>query len=507
MTKKRPPAGKPAFQYLHLKGAALWDILSDAVRNYSRNHDGNQAAAIAFYAVVSMIPLFILTLWVVGTVFGSNPRLQQELIDQIQQFSPYFSNDLLDQIGRIEQKTTILGWVGVITLLWSSTLIFDSIQTAFKAIFRTSRERNYFVLKGLAVAMIPLGWMVGMASMAVTYLASVLEAHPFVSDLRSQLGLFVQNAFVEYVLPFSVMTAFFSIVYKVVPAGRISWGNALAGGVLFSAMMEIVKHVFAWYMSGASSYGVIYGSLQTVVVLVLWVFYMALLLLFCAELISSYRRRPLILLEKVLRAEKKQTVLNERLFRRFGRVYRRGEYIFREGDEGSEIFYILLGGVQVEKKAASVAKVLAEMGPGQYFGEMAALLQKPRTASVRAVEDSEIAVISASTFRNLLRESNEISLMMLNEFSRRIGQTNEQLDALTQEWIKSTAVLYFCGRREASEIEKSVRHLAHITGKPPEDIRHALEGLQKEGILRVRDGCVADCDPAKVFDSPRSAVA
>ena len=82
----------------------------------------------------------------------------------------------------------------------------------------------------------------------------------------------------------------------------------------------------------------------------------------------------------------------------------------------------------MEKEAGQVKKILAQLGRGEYIGEIAALIEAPRTASVVTVQDSRIAVINEGTFRNLLRESDQIALFMLKEFSRRIRHTNEALD-------------------------------------------------------------------------------
>jgi len=90
--------------------------------------------------------------------------------------------------------------------------------------------------------------------------------------------------------------------------------------------------------------------------------------------------------------------IEERLFRKFGRMYPKDAYVFRQGDTGQEMYYILMGNMRVEKTAGQIKKVLAEMGPGEYFGEMAALIEAPRTASVQATEDSNVAVIDSDHF-------------------------------------------------------------------------------------------------------------
>jgi CRP-like cAMP-binding protein len=246
---------------------------------------------------------------------------------------------------------------------------------------------------------------------------------------------------------------------------------------------------------------VIFGSLETVVILVIWVFYMALILLFCAELISSHRRRNLILLEKAfLKPRKKVMRIEERMFRKFGRIYTKGSYIFREGDTGREMYYILTGNVRVEKSAGQVKKVLAEMGPGEYFGEMAALIEAPRSASALAAEDSNVAVIDGNTFRNLLQESGDVSLFMLKEFSNRIKHTNLALEELTRSWIRLIAVLYFLNEWPLPPDRNPVEELCRYTRKEPGEIQQVLKALEDQDVITIRDGQISEFRKDRAWD-------
>jgi len=283
--------------------------------------------------------------------------------------------------------------------------------------------------------------------------------------------------------------------------GRISWGNALSGGILFSALMELAKHFFMPYIASSPSYGIIYGSLQTIVVLVVWVYYAALILLLCAELISSYRRRAVILLERIFTKSGRSFDLEERLFRKFGKIYKKGEYVFREGDTGGDIFYVLIGGVVVEKRTGPTTKVLSELGPGQYFGEMAAMTGEARTASIKALEDSEIAVIDIDTFKASLFESHEIALIMLRELSHRIKQTNRHIEVLTQEWMKYAAVLYFVKNWPLQKNQDPVKDLAGMTGKDETEIGEVLREMEQNGILLRRESRLCGFDREKAFNS------
>ena len=179
-----------------------------------------------------------------------------------------------------------------------------------------------------------------------------------------------RGTFFPYLLPYLVTVLYFTVVYKVIPSGNVGLMSALIGSAIFSALMEIAKQFFTWYVANYTAYNVIFGSLEAVVILVIWVFYIALIFLFCAELISSYQRRDMILIEKtLLKSGKDRTRDDERLLRKFGRTFGRDEYIFREGDIGRDIFYILNGRIRMEKGAGQTRKVLAEAGPGEYFGK------------------------------------------------------------------------------------------------------------------------------------------
>ncbi len=485
-------------RYARLTIAGVRDILRDTVKNYESNGDTNQAAAISLYAILSIIPLFILTVLVAGKFFGTYPNIQQEILEGIRELHPYFSEDLLDQLGRIDEKKNVLGWVGIITLIWFSSMIFSAIETAFNLIFRAKSYRNYIPSKLLAIAMIPMMWAVGIASVGVTSVTAILAQQPTI--FKGEI-LIIHSFFFRYALPYLITVLFFTIVYKVIPPVRISWWSALIGSAIFSVLMEMAKHFFGWYVSHYTSYNVIFGSLQTVVILVIWVFYMALILLFCAEIISSYQRRDMILLEKaLLKPGTDRAATDEQLFRKFGHIYPKEEYIFKEGDPGREMYYILNGRVRLEKRAGQVKKVIAELEPGAYFGEMSALIDAPRTASAIASEACHLAAIDGDTFRHLIRESGEMSLFMLKEFSRRIKNTNAALEELTQEWIKLMAVLYFFKEWPLEAGRIPAVELAGYTGKDPIDIAEVLKDLRDEGVIVLQEGQVTGFIKEKAWD-------
>jgi len=296
----------------------------------------------------------------------------------------------------------------------------------------------------------------------------------------------------RYLVPYLITTIFFIAVYRAIPTAKVRLSVAAAGSAIFALLAEIAKQFFTWYAANYTRYDVIFGSLEAVVILVIGVFYIALIFLFCAEIMSSFQRRDIILLEKaILKPHKNILKVDERLFKKFGRAYEKGSIIFNEGDSGHEMFYVLSGHIFLEKVDCQVKKVLAEMGPGQYFGEMAALIDISRSATARAVEDSHLAVIDGNTFRDMLRESREVGIHMLREFSRRLKNSNKALEELTNLWIRMAVVIHFIDN-PAANIEEHLPRLSAITKKGPAEVRGILNEIAGEGMLIIEKGCVTE---------------
>jgi CRP/FNR family cyclic AMP-dependent transcriptional regulator len=114
-----------------------------------------------------------------------------------------------------------------------------------------------------------------------------------------------------------------------------------------------------------------------------------------------------------------------------GTVSRRfagGDVIVKEGEQAVAFFFVLSGRVEVVKGAEGPSpKVLTTMGPGDFFGEMALIDDYPRSATVRALEDTECLELWRWDFRYELHRSPSMAVEMLPDLSRRLRQTNTQL--------------------------------------------------------------------------------
>jgi CRP-like cAMP-binding protein len=122
--------------------------------------------------------------------------------------------------------------------------------------------------------------------------------------------------------------------------------------------------------------------------------------------------------------------VSDTLLERFGRFYPAGTVLFREGDVGHEMYVIHAGKVELTRNFRDRVTTLAVLPPGEFFGEMAIINQKPRSATATVVEDATLLVIDPRTFEAMIRGKAEIAVRLIRTLAARLEQANQQIELL-----------------------------------------------------------------------------
>ena len=175
------------------------------------------------------------------------------------------------------------------------------------------------------------------------------------------------------------------------------------------------------------------------------------------------------------------------MFAKFGKRFPLGTVLFREGDRGEEMFILQSGKVKISKKIRGVEKTLATLEKGEFFGEMAILNDKPRSASAETIEDSDMLVIDRKTFETLLRSNVEIAIRFIKRLADRLRETNDQMEALmirdnTSRLVNILAKLV---REKKGAVAVSIEELAGMAGIEGEQAKLILEKLASVRILTL----------------------
>jgi len=180
---------------------------------------------------------------------------------------------------------------------------------------------------------------------------------------------------------------------------------------------------------------------------------------------------------------------------RFGRNFPTNTLLFHEGDLGREMYVIQSGRVQITRFIQGRSAVLADLGPGDFFGEMALLNHRPRSAAATAVEPTVALVMDSDTFRAMIASNTEIALRVLKKLAHRLEMANTQIELLLVQDANHRVVY-------------TLRKMAELTGKPegagimvPTSVPELAgrlgldEGQVKTSILRLQEAQLVQAKP------------
>ncbi len=192
----------------------------------------------------------------------------------------------------------------------------------------------------------------------------------------------------------------------------------------------------------------------------------------------------------------------DQLFARFGKSCPTGTVLFREGDEGTTMYVLQSGRVRISKDSKDGSKTLAVLGPGEFFGEMAILNRKPRTASAEVVEAARLLVLDAKTFEAMVLSNVEIAVRLIKKLARRLDNADTLIEILMHRDPKARVILGLSREAEQGGIEQddgsvlvplSRDDLARQVGLTPEEIADVLSRLTRLRMVQeTPDGFVIE---------------
>jgi len=268
---------------------SLRSVLKDSIISFREDGCLNLSAAIAFYAILAIIPVLYLVVSIIGFFLGSEGEALPKISALVTQLIPFISTMVLREVGRINLGSGFFAWFALLFMLWSSTLIFNSLEFSLKRVFKVENRRPFWVSKIMSLLFVPVA---GLIFLLLQTFHLFVDAFIGLSNYLSIAipPLFLNNIVLKYISPFLLTFLLLTALYVIVPPGKPFLRQSMAGGFLCAVLLEAAKHAFRWSVSRNPHYGLIYGSLNTIILMVLWIFYASAIFLFCAEIIAAYRK-------------------------------------------------------------------------------------------------------------------------------------------------------------------------------------------------------------------------
>jgi len=249
------------------------------------------AGAVAYYALLSILPLLILMVIALSHVIDQDVLLAT-LRRALQYVVPGAGEAVVVELSAFLDHREVIGWVLFITMLFFSSLGFKVLENAISVIFlhRVQKRRRHFLVSLL----LPFGYIVFIGALlfvGTSVIANlvtiggenlVIFGHIWSLSGFSRLLIYIAGALGEILL--------ISAIYYFMPVGRLTAQHALIGGATAGLLWEFIRHALGWYFGTLSQVSVMYGSLSTAIIVLLSLEVAATLLLLGAQVIAEYER-------------------------------------------------------------------------------------------------------------------------------------------------------------------------------------------------------------------------
>jgi len=264
---------------------------AQTVRAFRANQGLLLAGGVAYYTLLSIVPLMILLVIILSHVIDAE-ELMSTLARYLGNVVPGQSGPLIDELRAFIAHREVIGWTLAVTLIFFSSLAFSVLENAMSVIFyhRVLTKHRPFVVSVLIPYLYIL--FLGIGLLVVTLVAGALQAlgQSNLDVLGHDWSLSGVSRTLLYLIGIAGEVLMLASIYFVMPVGRLSWRHALIGGVSAAVLWEISRHLLVWYLTTLSQVQTVYGSLTTAIVVLLSLEIAAIVLLFGAQVIAEYER-------------------------------------------------------------------------------------------------------------------------------------------------------------------------------------------------------------------------
>jgi membrane protein len=284
---------------------STFDLLKQTATEWIDQDVSSLGAALAFYTLFAIAPLFVIVLGVAGLWFGEEAA-RRELFSQISGLVGSAGGEAIQALVSAALKPKTGAWtsvVAVVAFFVGATGVFVQLQDALNSVWRVRRMPGRGVRNFIKARLLSFALLAGIGFLLLVSL--ILDAG------LSGLGKFMFRSppaqetlwqGVNFVVSFGVITLLFAMLFKVLPDAKIAWRDVWIGAIITALLFNLGKLLFGLYL-GRSSVISAYGAAGSLVVVLLWVYYSAQILLFGAQFTQIYSNRYGSHIEPVAGAE------------------------------------------------------------------------------------------------------------------------------------------------------------------------------------------------------------
>jgi len=326
---------------------------------------------------------------------------------------PEFSQRIMVEVYNISRHKAVWGAFGLFALFWAVTPLAGALRASFQTI-SSIVEVPSFIRRAATDSVSVIGILI----LLFLFTFSGIMLEKLVTFLRPEfVSARLTNTLSSIVLSTLMLATFYRIFFPI----KVQLRHILIGSLLTAALWVAMRPAFELFLFFKQSYGTIFGGMKNMFIAIGWLYYSFVAFLLGTELIATLRKKEVLLLKDLFSGSSHKAAYMDKLMQHFGKDYWQGQYIFREGDKGHEMYYLRSGMVDILLNG----EIVRRLSPGEYFGEMALLTNATRSMdAVVSSNHAEVLRISSENIETLLIEEPRIAISFLREMALRLRQAS-----------------------------------------------------------------------------------
>jgi membrane protein len=269
----------------------LWKVLKNSFKGFSNDRITKMSSSLSYYTLFSMAPLLIIIISLSGIFLGQDAA-QGKIYDQLSNFIGSNAASQLQtmiQNASLSGKSKLAAIIGIVTLIVGATTVFAQIQDTINYIWGIKPKPKKSWLNFLKNWFLSFSVIIGLAFLLLVSLTLSTLIDGFSDALKAHFPqitvvfLYIINTLITLI----VTALIFGAIFKVLPDAKIRWKDVLTGAITTAVLFMLAKFGISFYIS-KSNVGTTYGAAGSLVILLLWVYFSAMILYFGAEFTKAY---------------------------------------------------------------------------------------------------------------------------------------------------------------------------------------------------------------------------
>ncbi len=273
----------------------FWSLLKQSFAEWQRDKVARLAAALAYYTAFALAPVLVIVIAIASFLFEQS-TVQGRIIDQLQSLlgkdGAEMVREMLVSAQSQDSNSFLATVVGVALLILGASGLFIQLQDALNTVWNVEARTDQGIWRLIRDRLLSFGMVlvIGFLLMVSLLLSAALTAVSGLVGSGGLPGLDVVWQIANAILSFGIITLLFGLIYKILPDAKIGWSDVWIGAAITALLCTIGKWLIGLYI-GNSSAASAYGAAGSFVVLLLWIYYSAQILLFGAEFTQVYANR------------------------------------------------------------------------------------------------------------------------------------------------------------------------------------------------------------------------